>query len=147
MTWWLATAAMAKAPEGVVPGELYGFWSGWTGTAYTTPKGMVVAHPLIRSSVGVTDFWDIKAPILGQLTGPQLATEVAFVQNHTLAASLEARSKLGWGLNALDYNFVPHFSVYAGDDALIDFALSVPRRPAPSGSARARATSSSKSPD
>jgi hypothetical protein len=123
--WWFAVAAWAEAPETLHPGELYGFWSGWTGTAYTTPKGMVVLHPLLRSSIGVTDFWDLKASIPGELFGPQLATEVAFVQNDALALSVEARGQMGWGFNAVDYGFVPHLSLRLGDGALMDLSFGV----------------------
>jgi hypothetical protein len=124
MIVWFASMAHAAAPEELTPGELWGFWSGWTGNAYTVPKGNFVFHPFIRSGVGLTDFWDLKFSIQGELFGPQLATEVGY-SNDLLAASFEARGKVGWGFNALDYALTPHFSIHAGEKAMADVSLSI----------------------
>jgi hypothetical protein len=125
MVWWLAVAAEAKPPEYLHPGELYGHWDGWTGSAYTTPKGSVILHPLIRSSFGAADFLDIKASFLGELLGPHLAFEAAPVQNDKFALSLEARGRTNWGFEILEYGIVPHFSAYLSEKVLVDMSLGI----------------------
>ena len=94
----LVVAAVAEAaPEsGLQPGELYGHVGGWTGNAYTVPKGSVKLHPLLRSGIGATDFLDVKVPMLGFLLGPQFATEVGFIDTDTIAVSIEPRIAMSW---------------------------------------------------
>lgn len=123
---WLAWVSMAfaKAPEELQPGELWGYWTGWSGNAYTVPKGMFVWHPFIRSGVGLTDFWDLKFSIPGEILGPQIGTELGW-SNDAIALSFETRGKTGWTFNALDYNLVPHFTAHLGDKTLFDAALTV----------------------
>lgn len=125
LTVWLATAAQAKPPELVHPGEMYGHWGGWTGTAYTTPKGSVMLHPLLRSSFGLADFVDLKLSFLGEILRPHAAIEIAPVQTERFAFSVEARAGTGWGFRNVDYGVVPHLSVYASPKVLIDASVGV----------------------
>jgi hypothetical protein len=123
MMMWLVAVAEATPPEYLHPGELYGHWDGWTGTAYTTPKGSFMLHPLIRSSMGVSPALDLKASFLGELFGPHLAFEVAPVQNDKLALSLEARGRVNWGFETFEYGVVPHFSTWLSEKVLLDLSV------------------------
>jgi hypothetical protein len=125
MLWTMAAAGWAKAPEYLTAGEQWSYVDGWTGNAYTVPKSMVVLHPTVRSGIGVTDQWDLKASVLGSLFGPNLSTEVAFVENEKIATSLEARGHVGWNLDSLDYDLIPHFSAHLSDDVLFDLSFGI----------------------
>lgn len=117
------SGALAAPAENVTYGEMYGHFEGWTGNAYTTDKGTVALHPFLRSSVGVTDFMDIKASILGEIGTPHLSVEVAPLQNERLAASLETRYGTGWGFRHHDISTIGHFSVVTGPKVMLDASL------------------------
>ena len=97
----LASAAHAE-PRRIQPGELYGHRGGWTGNAYTAKQGTVNLHPLLRSSIGVTDFMDLKVSFLGLVFGPAVSAEFAVVDTGTVAVSVEPRLASSWTASRLD---------------------------------------------
>lgn len=103
--------AHATAPESLSLGELYGHQGGWMGNAFTTPEGMVSIHPFIRSSVGVTDWMDLKASFPRLLFGPQVFVEVAPIQSEVAAVSLELHYEAPWSLRRHTLGATAHASV------------------------------------
>lgn len=121
----LLGTAIGGAPETVHPGEFYGQSSGWTGTAYTTPRGEFALHPFVRSSFGLLKNVDVKAPLLGQVIMPQLGLEVAFVQNDHLALSIEGQGAAPWGLGWVDLGVIPHASVHLTRGVMVDLSVGI----------------------
>lgn len=115
--------ARAGTPETLHPGELYGQAGGWTGTAYTTPRGELALHPFVRSSFGLLRNVDIKAPLLGQIVMPQLGMEVALVQNEHLAISVEGQGQMPWGRSWVDLDLIPHTSVHLSHGVRLDLSV------------------------
>ncbi|MEQ1501213.1 MAG: hypothetical protein ABMB14_03240 [Myxococcota bacterium] len=122
---WLAVSAGATEAEPVHPGEFYGYFSGWTGTAYTTPRGELALHPSIRSSWGVAKFLDLKASLVGEVFKPHLGAELAFAQGDAGALSVEAKFAAPWGGGLMDYGVVPHASVHLGENLLLDASVGI----------------------
>ena len=120
---WMVGVAVAGAPETLHPGELYGQAGGWTGTAYTTPKGELALHPFVRSSFGLLRNVDIKAPLLGQIVMPQLGMEIAIVQNARVALSIEGQGQMPWGLGWVDLDVIPHASAHLTNGVRVDLSV------------------------
>jgi hypothetical protein len=102
-----ALAASAKpSEENLTSGELYGHLGGWTGNAYTVPKGDVMFHPLLRSGIGLSDTVDLKLPILGMLLGPSLSSEIGIRPGDKLAVSFEPRFNSAWNFGWQEYGLL-----------------------------------------
>lgn len=98
----LTTPALAEpSSPTLTAGELYGSFGGWSGNAYTVPKGDAMIHPLLRSGFGVADNVDLKTSFAGLILGPQVSTEITFASNERLAASVEPRVLASWTFDAL----------------------------------------------
>ena len=69
-------------------------------TAHTLDKGAKVIHPLFPSTFGVSDGVNLETTFLGWLAGPNIATEIGFVNTDSMAVSADAIFSSTWDFSA-----------------------------------------------
>lgn len=110
-----AAASAADAPAGppaIDSGE-------FRNTAQTTPKGVFLFHPLLKSQFGLADHLDIKVPILGTLLGgPNVSVEYQFVDSDAVGLSIEPQLYLGWTLKNYNAGGTLHSTIAVGANRL-----------------------------
>ncbi len=112
----LAPVALAAPVQtNLTAGEMYGHIGGYTGNAYTAPKGGLYLHPFVRSTVGVTERIDVKISPLGWIAGPNAHLEFAPIQNEDMAFSIEPGLIGVWSPVLVGYTNFFRFSKVAGN--------------------------------
>ena len=69
-------------------------------TAHTLDKGAKVIHPLFPSTFGVSDGVNLETTFLGWFGGPNIATEIGFVNTDSMAVSAKAIFSSAWDFSA-----------------------------------------------
>jgi hypothetical protein len=83
--------------------------------AYTTQRGDVVLHPLLKTHIGLAKGLDVKFPILGQIAGPRASVELGLVQGDAFALSIEPEAGASWSGGSFHGNAVARTTIGVGE--------------------------------